>query len=136
MSPTGNGKTILVAEDELQVRTFVRSMLRDSGYQVLVAVDGLDALEVARKHTGPIHLLLSDVEMPRMTGVELATQLQNERPETQVLLMSGMTSGMLVLNEGWQFLPKPFMVHMLKVRVHHLLGDGPPIPTPPPEDQD
>jgi DNA-binding response OmpR family regulator len=61
--------------------------------------------------------------MPRMTGIELATQLQIDRPEIRVLLMSGMMSGMLLLNEGWQFLPKPFMSNLLKERIQHLLLD-------------
>lgn len=59
--------------------------------------------------------------MPNMTGIELATQLQIDRAEIRVLLMSGMVSGMLLLNEGWQFLPKPFMANLLKERIRHLL---------------
>jgi DNA-binding response OmpR family regulator len=125
MAPTGNGKTILLAEDEQHVRTFVLAMLRANGYNVIVAVDGQDALERARKFDGTIHLLLSDVEMPKMTGIELATQLQIDRPDTRVLLMSGMVAGMLLLNEGWQFLPKPFMSNLLKDRIHHLLEGRP-----------
>lgn len=126
MPPADSGKTILLAEDEQHVRTFVLGMLQGCGHHVIVASDGLDALEQARQFNGAIHLLLSDVEMPRMTGVELATQFQRDRPEAKVLLMSGMDSGMLLLNEGWQFLPKPFMIKMLEVRVSHLLfPDGP-----------
>ena len=64
--------------------------------------------------------------MPKMTGIELATQLQLERPNIQVLLMSGVAAGMLLLNEGWQFLPKPFMSNMLKARIQDLLRDEPP----------
>jgi hypothetical protein len=62
--------------------------------------------------------------MPGMTGIQLATNFQLDRPDSKVLLMSGLDCGMLLLNEGWQFLPKPFMINMLKVRVHHLLQDG------------
>jgi hypothetical protein len=65
--------------------------------------------------------------MPMMTGIELATQLQLERPNTHVLLMSGVAAGMLPLNEGWQFLPRPFMSNMLKVRILDLLRDEPPV---------
>jgi DNA-binding response OmpR family regulator len=121
MPPAENGKTILLAEDEQHVRTFVLAMLKGCGYHVIVASDGQDALERAKQFGGTIHLLLSDVEMPRMTGVELATQFQHDRPEAKILLMSGLDSGMLLLNEGWQFLPKPFMINMLKIRVRHLL---------------
>lgn len=116
-----NGKTILLAEDEQQVRSFVLAMLQNNGYNVIVAVDGQEALEKSRQHKDTIHLLLSDVEMPNMTGIELATQVQIDRPEIRILLMSGMTSGMLLLNEGWQFLPKPFMASLLKERIQHLI---------------
>lgn len=121
MAPTPNGKTILLAEDERPVRTFVLIMLQKAGYNVIVAVDGQDALEKSRQYKGTIDLLLSDVEMPNMTGVELATQIQIDRPEICVLLMSGLASGMLLLNDGWQFLPKPFMFNILKDRIKHLL---------------
>ena len=121
MAPTQNGKTILLAEDEHPVRTFVRTMLQKAGYNVIIAVDGQDGLAKSREFKGTIHMLLSDVEMPNMTGIELATQIQIDRPEIRVLLMSGMVSGMLLLNEGWQFLPKPFMTSLLKDRIHHLL---------------
>jgi DNA-binding response OmpR family regulator len=125
MAPTGNGKTILLAEDEQRIRSFVLAMLQDNGYSVMVAVDGQDALNQSRAFEGIIHLLLSDVQMPNMTGIELATQLQIDRPAIRVLLMSGMAAGLLVLNEGWQFLPKPFMSSMLKDRIHHLLEERP-----------
>jgi two-component system, cell cycle sensor histidine kinase and response regulator CckA len=125
MSPTGNGRTILLAEDEQPVRTFVLAMLQKNGYKVIVAVDGQEALKKARQFDGPIHLLLSDVQMPNMTGVELATQLTIERPDARVLLMSGLPAGMLLLNAGWQFLPKPFMEEMLKTRILDLLEDRP-----------
>lgn len=121
MAPTPNGKTILLAEDEQPVRTFVLAMLQKAGYNVIIAVDGQDGLEKSKQFKGTIHLLLSDVQMPKMTGIELATQLQIDRPETRILLMSGMASGMLLLNEGWQFLPKPFMSNLLKERIQHLL---------------
>lgn len=126
MAPTPNGKTILLAEDERPARTFVLIMLQKAGYNVIVAVDGQDGLEKSRQFKGTIDLLLSDVEMPNMTGVELATQIQIDRPEICVLLMSGLASGMLLMNDGWQFLPRPFMFNVLKDRIKHLLlGQGP-----------
>ncbi len=126
MAPTESGKTILLAEDEQPVRTFVLAMLQKAGYNVIIAVDGRDGLEKSRRFQDTIHLLLSDIQMPNMTGIELATQIQIERPDIRVLLMSGMASGMLLLNEGWQFLPKPFMSNMLKERIQHLLlAEGP-----------
>lgn len=121
MAPTQNGKTILLVEDDHPIRTCVRAVLHEAGYTVIIAVDGQDGLAKSRDFKGTIHLLLSDVEMPNMTGIELATQIQIDRPEIRVLLMSGLVSGMLLLNEGWQFLPKPFMANLLKERIHHLL---------------
>ena len=117
IAPAQNGITILLAEDERPVRTFVLAMLQKAGYNVIMATDGQDGLAKSREFKGKIDLLLSDVEMPNMTGIELATQIQIERPEVHVLLISGM----LLLNEGWQFLPKPFTSNILKQRIHHLL---------------
>jgi two-component system, cell cycle sensor histidine kinase and response regulator CckA len=125
VSPDGSPKTILLAEDEWRVRSFVLTLLQESGYNVVVAVDGIDALERAREHKGEIHLLLSNIQMPRMTGIELATQLRIERPDTGILLISGLDAGMLVLNHGWQFLPKPFMPQMLKQKIESMLKDQP-----------
>lgn len=122
-----SGKTILFAEDEGPVRSFVSALLLRSGYELIVASDGKEALEKARQHVGPIHLLLSDVEMPRMTGIELAIQLNQERAETKVLLISGLTTGMLVLNNGWHFLPKPFVGDMLRDRIRECLSEQPPV---------
>ena len=126
MAPTENGKTILLAEDERPVRTFVLAMLQKAGYNVIVAVDGRDGLDKSRQFNDTINMLLSDVQMPNMTGIELATQLQIDRPDIRVLLMSGMPSGMLLLNDGWQFLPKPFMSDLLRERIRHLLLEQSP----------
>ena len=124
-----NGRTILLAEDDSTVRNFVATVLNSSGFEVLASEDGIDALEKARNHNGKIHLLLSNIQMPRMTGIELATQISIERPETRVLLMTGLTSGMLVLDKGWQFPPKPFVPDMLKQKVELMLQDqGQPVP--------
>lgn len=102
------------------------NVLKTGGFQVLTAEDGLIALEKARNHDGKIHLLLSNLQMPGMTGIELATQISVQRPDTKVLLMSGLTTGMLVLDKGWQFLPKPFVPDMLKQKIELMLQDGQP----------
>src|ERR1044071_28698 len=81
MTGTQNGKSILLAEDERPLRKLVLKILRAAGYNVIVAADGRDGLEKSRQFNGTIHLLLSDVEMPNMTGIELATQIQIVRPE-------------------------------------------------------
>ena len=126
--PNSNaGKTILLADDDGQLRTFLAALLRNCGYNIIVASDGKEALQKAREFEGVIHLLLSDVDMPEMTGIELAIQLNQERPDTKILLISGLSTGMLVLNNGWQFLPKPFMSDMLKDRIRDFLSEQPSI---------
>ena len=118
-------QTILFAEDDVPLQKFVAALLIRAGYSLILATDGKDALQKARAHKGKIHLLLSDVEMPTMTGIELAIQLNQERPDTKILLISGLDSGMLVLNNGWQFLPKPFMGDMLRDKVRDFLSEQP-----------
>jgi len=120
-------KTILLADDDGQLRKFVGSLLTKLGYRLIVATNGREALEKALAFDGKIDLLLSDVEMPEMTGIELAIQLNRARPDTRILLISGLASGMLVLNNGWQFLPKPFVAEMLKDRIRDFLAEQPPI---------
>jgi len=88
-------ETVLVVEDEAAVRRLTARVLQEHGYQVLTAADGVAALHVSRTHTGPIHLLLTDVIMPRMKGDELARQLCRQRSETRVLYMSGYAEGEL-----------------------------------------
>jgi CheY-like chemotaxis protein len=77
--PTQSGRIILLAEDEFSIRSLVLAILQEAGYNVIVAVDAHDGLEKSRQFKGTIHLLLSDVEMPNMTGIELATQIQIDR---------------------------------------------------------
>ena len=125
--PVAQQKTILLAEDDGPLRKFVLALLVKSGYNVLQANDGIQALEIALAFKGTIDLLLSDVEMPGMTGIELAIQLNRERPKTKILLVSGLESGILLLNNGWQFIPKPFMADMLRDRVRDFLSEQPEI---------
>jgi len=115
------GKTILLVEDEPPVRSFVHLLLLGDGYDVIVVENGIEALDKSREHTGEIHLLLSDVQMPQMTGTELAIQIAIERPNIKIILMSGFPSDMLVHNHGWDFLPKPFDAQMLRERISMVL---------------
>jgi two-component system cell cycle sensor histidine kinase/response regulator CckA len=119
-------KTILFADDDGQVQKFVVGLLQRCGYNVIAARDGRDALQKAHEFSGVIHLLLSDIDMPGMTGIELARQLNQERPNTKILLISGLVTGRVVLNNGWQFLPKPFTWHMLQDRMEDCLSEQPP----------
>ena len=137
MVQEGNAeKTILFADDDGQLQTFISALLTRCGYNLIVAGSGQDALQKAREFGGVIHLLLSDVEMPGMTGIELATQLNQERPDTKILLISGLPSGILVLNNGWQFLPKPFAADMLRDRIRDFLSEQSPIQEHLPEHPD
>jgi len=95
---SNSAKTILFADDDGHLQKFVAALLKRCGYKVIVAANGKDALQKARGFDGVIHLLLSDVDMPGMTGIELAIQLNQERPDTKILLISGLPTGMLVLN--------------------------------------
>jgi signal transduction histidine kinase len=86
-------ETVLLVEDEGSVRALLRELLESQGYCVLEAGQGADALRVAQEHRGPIHLLLSDLVMPQMTGRELAVRLCRLRPDIKVLFMSGYAAG-------------------------------------------
>jgi two-component system, cell cycle sensor histidine kinase and response regulator CckA len=106
---SSNATTILVAEDEISLQMLLSVVLNRAGYSVLVAVDGQEALNVARKYDGAIDLLLTDFKMPGITGVELASQLRMERPEIKVLLISGYLEGIQARDDGgFEFLEKPF----------------------------
>ena len=78
---------ILIAEDEAVVRNLVRLMLTKEGYATLTANDGQEALEIGEKFKHPIHLLLTDIKMPRMNGLQLAERVREQRPETKIMIM-------------------------------------------------
>jgi DNA-binding NarL/FixJ family response regulator len=119
--------TILFAYRAGGFQKFVAALLTGSGYSLITAIDGADALHKADAFNGAIHLLLAGVELPGMTGPELAIQFKRKRPDTKVLLISGLDCGILTLNEDWQFLPKPLMESLLKGKIRDLLSEkGPP----------
>jgi len=111
---TKSKKTILVVDDDPQILAVVSGLLGETDYNILTAANGAEGLEQSRRFEGEIHLLLSDFQMPGMSGVDLATVMTLERPELKVLMMSGFQDGMLVLNEGWHFLAKPFVASQLR----------------------
>jgi len=117
--------TILVVDDEPKVRGLVRSILRTRGYTVLEADRGEEALRVCRQHAGPIHLLLSDVVMPGLTGAPLSEQAKALRPALKVLFMSGYTDDAIsqegVLRSGFSFIQKPFMPAALLQKIRDVL---------------
>jgi CheY-like chemotaxis protein len=105
-------QTILLAEDDSTVRRLARDILTDHGYAVLDACDGDEALEVARQYRGPIHLLITDVVMPGLSGRDLAAQLTAERPEIRVLYTSGYTEDVMMragFENSQSLLHKPFL---------------------------
>jgi DNA-binding NtrC family response regulator len=115
-------KTILVVDDDASIRETVTAVLGRDKYHILLADSGAAGLEQSRHYESEIHLLLSDFQMPGMTGVDLATAMSVERPNLKVLLMSGFLGGTLVLNEGWHFLPKPFVASQLRALVTGLVS--------------
>ena len=100
--------------------------MESKGFRVLEAIQGEQALRILEEHTGPIHLLLTDVVMPGMSGRELAGRLEAARPEMRVLFMSGYTDEAIVshgvLQSGIAFIPKPFTPDALVRKVHEILG--------------
>jgi PAS domain S-box-containing protein len=126
--PRGD-ETVLLVEDEPEVRDLAREILEGSGYRVLQACDAQDAVLMAERHAGPIHLLLTDVIMPRESGRALVERLRPLRPEMQVLYMSGYTNEAIVrhgvLDPDTQFIQKPFSPAGLGHKVRAAL-DGTP----------
>jgi len=122
-------ETILLVEDALRVRAVVREILEMNGYNVLEARHGAEALDISERHQGPIHLMVTDVVMPQMSGRELAQRLQPLRPDMKVLYMSGYTDDAIVrhgvLGAGMAFLSKPFTPDALALKVREVL-DTPP----------
>lgn len=120
-------ETILLAEDEPMVRTAARRILERFGYRVLESPGGAEALVIARDASGPIHLLLTDVVMPEMSGRELAERFAAIRPGVKVLYMSGYTDDAVVrrgvISEGTPYLQKPFSAESLAHKVRTVL-DG------------
>jgi nitrogen-specific signal transduction histidine kinase/ActR/RegA family two-component response regulator/HAMP domain-containing protein len=119
-------ETILLVEDEQQIRQLTLKLLRDQGYNVLVAPSAEDALKLCRSHPEPIHLLLTDVVMPRTGGVDLVQAAQPLRPEMSVLYMSGYTDNEVVLRgvalDHVPFLQKPFAPDELQRKVREVLS--------------
>ena len=119
-------ENILLVEDEESVRVFIRSVLQSYGYTVLEAAHGDEALRAAYQNEGrKIHLLLTDVMMPGMNGLELAESLVHCRPEIKVLYMSGYTDAAIIHNDiaepGIPFLQKPFSPDALARKVREVL---------------
>jgi CheY-like chemotaxis protein len=127
-------ETVLIVEGKDEVRAAMGSSLEMRGYAVLKACHGKEAVVICRRHAGPIHLLLTDIVMPQMTGPELVQRVSLVHPETKVLYLSGYTSDALnrrnMTEPSTAFLQKPFTPDALARRVRAVL-DAPPHPRPP-----
>lgn len=124
--PAG-GYTVLVVDDEEAVRRLAVRMLTWSGYQAIEARHGREALAALEQHSGPVHLVLTDIKMPGMNGRELGRIIEERWPGVPILYMSGFPSEVFqggLLEPGAPFLPKPFTQEELALKVRSLL-DGP-----------
>ncbi len=126
-SPQGRER-VLIAEDELSVQRLTRKILERQGYQVLVASDGAEALELAEATEHAIDLLVTDVIMPRMGGRELADRIATSHPEARILFVSGYSNQAIsrqgILEPGFAFLEKPFTADSLADKVREVLDGG------------
>lgn len=122
---TPGTETVLLVEDEGMLRELAREVLEASGYRVLEAAGGEEALRVAGAHDGTIHLLLTDVVMPEINGRVVAERLAPLRPAMRVLYTSGYTDDAVfqrgVLPEGTAFIQKPFTPEALTRKVREIL---------------
>ena len=108
LSPTnGTLETILVVDNDEAVLKTVVTLLERANFRVLSTRGGVDAIKLAEETEGEIHLLLSAVDLPTMSGPDLGTALKKTRPDIRVMLMSGQENGnLLVLNYGWAYIQK------------------------------
>ncbi len=124
--PAGGSETVLLVEDEDAVRAATAEFLRLLGYTVLEARDGLDAMAVAKHYGSTIHLAVSDVVMPNMSGGQLATQLKTFRPETKIMFVSGYAGKTVVdhkvVDLETNFLQKPFTLRQLAAKIREALN--------------
>jgi CheY-like chemotaxis protein len=135
-APRGGAETVLVVEDQDDLRSLICEVLGEAGHTVLAAANGLEALARAESHAGPVQLLLTDVVMPGMNGRELAERLTALRPGLRVLFVSGYASDVIakrgVLEERVNLLEKPFSRASLLRRVRRALDGEPFNPAAPP----
>jgi CheY-like chemotaxis protein len=120
--------TILLADDDPVICRLASEILRKKGYTVLTAQDGEEALELAAHHAGRIDLLVTDIAMPRMDGIELATRLSEARPAMKVLYISGYAEQVMAHDgtrlRGVTLLDKPFTVEALAQTVRNVLDSA------------
>ena len=126
---TSGAETVLLVEDEPALRDLIKLALTGSGFTVLGRLQSCGCTRRLQEHTGPLHLLLTDVIMPGMDGPALAKQVQEERPDIKVLFMSGYATNFImhdgVVDPGTNFLEKPFHPRTLLSKVREVLDSVP-----------
>jgi CheY-like chemotaxis protein len=125
--PKGN-ETVLVVEDEIILRHLICQVLESHGYRVLQAANGAEAIESTRSAMEPVDLLITDIVMPQMGGVELARLTRTKWPNIRILFISGYTNAADIkemVSIGGESLRKPFLPHQLVVKVREVLDDTP-----------
>jgi two-component system cell cycle sensor histidine kinase/response regulator CckA len=124
--PVGRGKTLLLVDDEEAIRQIGKELLEDMGFQVLLAKDGQEAVEVYRRKEGEIDIVLLDIMMPNMNGSEAYDRLKAMNPNVKVLLWSGANVNDVaaqMLKRGCNgFIQKPFSIHKLRNKIGQILG--------------
>lgn len=116
---------VLLAEEDPIVRAMLERLLKQGGYDLIVAESGQDALQKSAEHKGRIDLLVCTIQMPGLTGSDLAAEIRRARPELKVMLTSSFPQGLLVLDTGWQFIRKPFLPKVLIEKIVELLKKPP-----------
>ena len=128
---TGTG-TVLVVDDDAQIRTLVRRTLTRDGFTVLEAASAEEAMAACKRHKSPIHLILTDMVLPKMSGFELAEHLKSIQPDTKMLFMSGYTEHSIleqgVLDPDKNFIQKPFALDALIRKTREVLSHTPAHP--------
>lgn len=126
--PSGGAPTVLVVEDDDQVRAFLRSLLASEGYQVIEAQTGEEGLQLGLKSKCAFDLLLSDMLLPELSGFDLAERLRAACPQLRVLFITGYVEGDIVQRSvtelGASFLDKPFLPSTLLQRVREAIGSA------------
>ncbi|RJR16055.1 MAG: response regulator [Nitrospiraceae bacterium] len=125
ITSSGKAETILIVEDEAEVRGSIRSVLEESGYRVLEAVDGMDAVDQFVRHADSIALIIMDVIMPRMNGREAFKEIRKIRPEAKAIFTSGYTADVIrtkkIHDEALVFVSKPIFPDRLLSKIRDVL---------------
>jgi two-component system, cell cycle sensor histidine kinase and response regulator CckA len=116
---------VLLAEHDPDIRVMLEKLLKQGGYDLLVVEDGQQALQKSEEHKGRIDILVADIQMPGMTGADLAAEMRRTRQDLRIMLLSPAVQGLLVLDSTWHFLQKPFLPKALLERIVEVIKKPP-----------